>query len=889
MLDACRPFVVAALWCGVVAGGLRAADGAPATTGEERRFLAEVAPVLAKRCLECHGPTSRKGGFDLSHRDRLAAGGVNGAAVVAGKADDSPLWQYVDSDTMPPDGPPLSKAEKAVLKKWLDAGAPWPKAEPWAVLHAAGGEAAGAGWVRRLTAPEYLASVRAVTGVDLAADAARLLPADLRADGFHNTAYNLAVDLEHVRAYAELARLAVARADLPALLKQHAPGKTPRERIEALGALALRGPLSEDETAPFLAVADAMRKEGGTEEEALGLVLEAMLQSPRFLYRIETQRGDGTTRPVTGHELANRLSYTLWGAPPDAALRAAAERGELTADPAGRAALQKQIARLLDDPRARDRSARFAHEWLNLDRLDALSPAAERFPNWNPALAGDMRRETRAFFNHVAWSERPLTALLTDRTAFLTPRLAAHYGQDWGALAENAVLLAPPEPAGVVAVYDFAGDGNIVRDLSGQDGFGTGEPLDLEIGKGAKVRRTPAGLRIDGPSQISAPRPAKRLTAALKKSGEVTIEVWLTPADAKQAGPARIVTLSGGSSKRNVTLAQEGKKYDARLRTTSNADNNGLPSTSTDDAVRTDRPTHVVFTRRSTGLARLWVDGAMRGNRSTEGSFGNWDDGFRLALAGEIGDDRPWRGTLHRVAIYDRALSDEEIAERAGAPWRVDLPEDAPRRGLLTQGTTLTVGGDEASTVSRGLFVLRDLLLGSIGDPPPGVDTTPVPAGPGLSQRQMAEKRLADASCAGCHVQFEPFAFAFERYDGLGGFRTKDHHGNALRTDGAVKLPGGEQATFATTAEFLDLIAAGEPVRRGLTRKLTQFALGRPLTPADEPAVQAIHDAAWSADAPHGPGSYRAVMAAIAGSELTLTAPTEPASLSSASPNAAPR
>ncbi|MFH5805641.1 DUF1592 domain-containing protein [Alienimonas sp. DA493] len=882
MFDAFRPFVVAALWCGgLVLGNGAAGAGEPVTTGEERRFLAEVAPVLAQRCLECHGPTSRRGGFDLSHRDRLAAGGVNGAAVVAGKAEESPLWQYVESDAMPPDGPPLSEDEKRTLKRWLDAGAAWPEAEPWAVLHAAGGEAAGAGWVRRLTAPEYLASVRAVAGVDLSADAARLLPADLRADGFHNTAYNLAVDLEHVRAYAELARLAVARADLPALLKEHARGKSTADRIHALGRVVLRGPLSPEETAAFLAVAEAVQTEGGDETEALGFVLEAMLQSPRFLYRIEAQRGDGAPRPVTGHELANRLSFTLWGAPPDAELRAAAERGDL----ADRPALQTQIARLLDDPRARDRSARFAHEWLNLDRLDALSPAAERFPDWDPALAGDMRRETRAFFNHVAWTDRPLTDLLIDRTAFLTPRLAEHYGLEWKELAENAVLLPPAEPTGVVALYDFAGEGNTVRDRSGRDGSGTGEPLDLEISETSKVRRTPAGLRIDGPSQIAAPRPAKALTAALKKTGEVAIEVWLTPADQTQDGPARIVTLSDGSSQRNVTLAQDGRKYDARLRTTSNTDKNGLPSTRTDDAVRTDRPTHVVFTRRSTGLARLWVDGAMRGNRNTEGSFGNWDDGFRFALAGEVGADRPWRGTLHRVVVYDRALTEEEVAERAGAPWRVDLTDEPSRRGLLTQGSTLTVGGDEASTVTRGLFVLRDLMLGDVSDPPPGVDTTPVPSEPGLSQRQIAEKRLADASCAGCHVQFEPFAFALERYDGLGSFRTKDHHGNALRTDGAVQLPGGERATFATTAEFLDLIAAGEPVRRGLTRKLTQFALGRPLTPADEPAVQAIHDAAWSQDAAFGPGSYRSLAAAIAGSELTTTAPTEPVSLSSASPS----
>ncbi|NNJ25185.1 DUF1592 domain-containing protein [Alienimonas chondri] len=877
-------FAAALILCGCA---IASAGDSAVHSGAERRFLTEVAPVLAKRCLECHGPTSRQGGFDLSHRDRLAVGGTSGVAVVAGKANDSPLWQYVESDAMPPDGPPLSKAEKQILKRWIDAGAAWPEDEPWAVLHEADAAALGAGWVRRLTTPEYVASVKAALGVDLAADAARLLPRDLRADGFHNTAYNLSVDLAHVEAYAELARLAVQRADLPTVLKKQAPGKRLEDRIAALGTTVLRGPLSEEETKAFGTVADAVAEAGGDETEALGYVLEAMLQSPRFLYRLETQRGDGGTRPVEGYELAARLSYSLWGAPPDAELRAAAQQGELNGSPAGRTAVAEQVARMLDDPRARERSARFAHEWLNLDRLDALSPAKELFPDWNPALAADMRRETLAFFNHIAWPQSdgndggagapPLTELLTAGVAFLTPRLAEHYGLEWKGF-ENAVLIPSPEPAGVVALYDFSGEGDTVRDVAGPLSANPGEPLDLVISSDSKARRVAGGLKIDGPSQIASPQPAKQLTDALKATGEITIEAWVTPANARQDGPARIATLSGGSSVRNATLAQNGKKYDARLRTTVNTDRNGMPSTNTDDAVRDDRPTHLVFTRTKAGLARLWVDGSMEGNRNTEGSFDNWDDGFRFALAGEIGDARPWLGTLHRVVLYDRALTEPEVAERAASPWRVDLSDEPSRAGLLTQGSTLTVGGDEASTVTRGLFILRDLLLGDVNDPPPGVDTTPIPAEPGLSARAIAEKRLADASCGGCHVQFEPFSFAFERYDGLGSYREKDHHGNALRSEGTMRLPGaGGETRFESTNEFLALIASSEAVRRGLTRKLTQFALGRPLTAADEPAVQAIHDAGWADDAPYGRGSYRSLMSALATSDLMTTAPTEPA------------
>ncbi|MEM9703818.1 MAG: DUF1592 domain-containing protein, partial [Planctomycetota bacterium] len=418
------------------------AEDAALHSPAERRFLTEAAPVLATRCLECHGPTSRQGGFDLSHRDRLAKGGLGGNVVVAGHAEESPLWMHVDAETMPPDGPPLTAAEKAALQRWIDDGAAWPADKPWAVLRATDAPAPGAGWVRRLTTDEYVASIKAAVGVDLSADARRTLPRDLRADGFHNTAYNLAVDLAHVEAYADLARLAVGRADLNEVLSEKAPGRSVEARVESLGLAVLRGPLTSEEKDAFLAVAGAVKTEGGDDAEALGYVLEAMLQSPRFLYRVEVQRGQGERRPVEGYELAARLSFTLWGAPPDAELRALAQRGELNGTPAGRQTLREQIARLLDDPRARDRSARFAHEWLNLDRLDALSPAAETFPDWNPALAADMRAETLAFFNHLAWrADEPLTRLLTARTAFLTPRLAEHYGLAWNEL--NAPALVP--------------------------------------------------------------------------------------------------------------------------------------------------------------------------------------------------------------------------------------------------------------------------------------------------------------------------------------------------------------------------------------------------------------------------------------------------------------
>ena len=117
--------------------------------------------------------------------------------------------------------------------------------------------------------------------------------------------------------------------------------------------------------------------QGGSFEEATRYMIEAMLQSPRFLYRIENQVGDGTAWPVGQYELATRLSYMIWGrsSPPDEQLMKLADEGKLD-----RAEVEKQAQRMLDDPRAIEHSKQFIIEWLDLNRLANLSPNPKKIP-----------------------------------------------------------------------------------------------------------------------------------------------------------------------------------------------------------------------------------------------------------------------------------------------------------------------------------------------------------------------------------------------------------------------------------------------------------------------------------------------------------------------------
>ncbi|MEX0718337.1 MAG: DUF1592 domain-containing protein [Planctomycetaceae bacterium] len=848
-----------------------AAKGTAADTAAEpaaqRDFEERVAPVLATHCLECHGTTAPKAELDLSRKRSALAGGKNGEVIAPGEPDESLLWEHVDAGRMPPRSrPAMSDDDKRILRDWIAGGAEWP--EEHADISRFVPRRGGSNWVRRLTVPEYIETVRAAVGVDVAREARELLPREVRADGFGNTAYNLTVDLRHVEAHAKLAAIVVRRMDTAAFAARFAPRGSSSDAnddalrviIAGMGRRVLRGPLEEHEIAAYLRLAEAVGKEGGDGAEAQRYVIEAMLQSPRFLYRIEDRPGD--------HALSSRLSYILWGAPPDEELSRAADAGELSE----RDNVAAHVRRMLDDPRAVAQSRRFVSEWLHLDRLDSLRPDPKRFPKWDPQLAGDMREETLAYFEEVAWNrDRPLSELMNAQVTFLTPRLAEHYGLQraaseqanrGGAADAPAPRLVGRATRDLQAFYTFdEGSGTTVRDVSG-----AGEPLDLTIETPSAVEWQGGRLKVTGSALIATAGPPTRLIDAVTQSQEITLEAWVTPANRGQNGPARILTLSSGISQRNFTLGQEANKYEVRFRTR-RSNPNGQPSLDGPTNILYTRPTHIAYTRDAAGKALLYIDGTEQAAGESRGELSNWGGDFRLALANETSGDRSWKGTYHLVALYSRALTPDEVRGNARGPARYDLSAVPARGGLLTQGSTLTIGGDDASTVARGLFVLHELLYSGVDDPPPCVDTTPIPAKPGLSQREIAMQRITNQACAACHTRFETIALGLMKFDGVGGHHERDEHGNTLRDDGEILFPGADRATpFQSSAELMDLLSNSERVGMGITRKATQFALGRPLTDADEPALRAIHAAAREQG-----GTYRGLMTAIVMSDLVRT------------------
>ena len=197
--------------------------------------------------------------------------------------------------------------------------------------------------------------------------------------------------------------------------------------VARLGREAYRRPLRDGEVEDLLGFFDEGNAAGGF-ETGVRTALEAMLASPHFVMRLERAPLTAADAPnrgyrLTGTDLASRLSFFLWGAPPDDELQALAEADLLTEEE-----LERQALRMLADPRAEALGRRFAAQWFRLQDMDKVKPDPNFFPNFDDNLANAMRRETELFFAHLVQDDRSLLDLYQADYTFLNERLAHHYG-----------------------------------------------------------------------------------------------------------------------------------------------------------------------------------------------------------------------------------------------------------------------------------------------------------------------------------------------------------------------------------------------------------------------------------------------------------------------------
>jgi hypothetical protein len=207
-----------------------------------------------------------------------------------------------------------------------------------------------------------------------------------------------------------------------------------REILSTLARRAYRRPVAEVDVEPLLTFfrdSYADRLIAGESDAAfdagIQLALKRLLVSPEFLFRVEQDpagTAPGDVYEVSELALASRLSFFLWSSIPDEELLTAAERGELSSPQA----LERQVRRMLADPRAAAFVENFAGQWLYLRNLDAVVPVQSVFPDFDDTLRQGLERETELFFGSIVQEDRSALDLLRADYTFVNERVARLYG-----------------------------------------------------------------------------------------------------------------------------------------------------------------------------------------------------------------------------------------------------------------------------------------------------------------------------------------------------------------------------------------------------------------------------------------------------------------------------
>jgi hypothetical protein len=290
----------------------------------------------------------------------------------------------------------------------------------------------GPSFVRRLNRFEYNNAIRDLLGD--ASSPADDFPSEERRLGFDNNATALQVSPALAEQYmisAEALATTAVTNKLSSLVPCDPTAAAGADAcaaqfIDSFGQKAYRRPLTSAEKTSMKTVFDV----GAKTDFASGvrLVVETMLQSAPFLYRVEFGQPPASGESVvklTSWEMASRLSFLIWQSMPDDELRRAASNDELTA----KDKVAAQVSRMMDDPRARDVFAHFHELWLHTEQIPSIEKDTAVFTTFSSDLVPLMTEETRRFLDYVVWDgPGTLQALLTSPTTFVNDKLAGYYG-----------------------------------------------------------------------------------------------------------------------------------------------------------------------------------------------------------------------------------------------------------------------------------------------------------------------------------------------------------------------------------------------------------------------------------------------------------------------------
>jgi hypothetical protein len=324
-----------------------------------------------------------------------------------------------------------------------------------------GPNAPGATPLRRLTIREYNNTLRDLLGIPVAM---RDLGVDQDAGGFAiggpvTTSGDATRLLDSAEQLAASAAAKIASLLPCSPVPADAGGQTEcaKKFIGQFGRRAFRRPLTTDEAGDLLAVYAAHR---GAEinypfADAIQSVVAAILTSPYFLYRAEgvglPAIKDGALVRFNPHEVASRLSYSLWGSMPDDLLFAEVDGGRLSTPEQ----IEAQARRMLKDPKVKDTVADFHLQWLYIDGLPKEPPKDTRFTTYTPQLVAAMMAETAGFANDIFANGGRLEKLMTSSSTLVDPALAKLYGASVSGTTPQPVTLDGTQRGGLLTQASF--------------------------------------------------------------------------------------------------------------------------------------------------------------------------------------------------------------------------------------------------------------------------------------------------------------------------------------------------------------------------------------------------------------------------------------------------
>lgn len=378
---------------------------------DEAVFSKQIAPILAKYCIGCHGGAEPKAelAFDKFKDDASAL-------------KEPKVWERVgkiiQSREMPPkDKPKPTAAEYAVITSWIDKQF---------AQRDTGPRNPGRVTIRRLNRAEYNNTIRDLIGVSF--QPADDFPSDDVGYGFDNIGDVLSMPPILLEKYLAAAEKIVAQAfATPAIRNRLVFGDDARAILERFASRAYRRPVKETELARLLSLVSLAEKNGDGLDKGLQLAFQAVLVSPHFLFRVEldpTPDDPDQVRVLNDFELATRLSYFLWSSMPDEELFALARQNALRKN----GSLEVQVKRMLQDSKARALVDNFAGQWLQLRNLKSATPDPKLFPTFSEALRSAMVTETEMFFETIVKEDRSVLEFLDADFIFVNEPLAKHYG-----------------------------------------------------------------------------------------------------------------------------------------------------------------------------------------------------------------------------------------------------------------------------------------------------------------------------------------------------------------------------------------------------------------------------------------------------------------------------